>query len=153
MLSSELRRFLGRELCKDVVGIIEEYVAGQARRVSRIITDNIENVEWEGIYTPHWYEKDRIGIRIRYMNGTYREVVRCSDCWSLRLVRGINFIESREICVSWSKCKEKNKGIVRTVIHDDRITLSIDEEPYVTVKGDGMRVWAPFAVMRLLDNL
>nr|QQV29761.1 hypothetical protein K-LCC10_0506 [Kaumoebavirus] len=44
-MDRELRTYLGRRLCGDVVKIIEEYVVGQARRVARLL-NVIESITW-----------------------------------------------------------------------------------------------------------
>ncbi|ARA72270.1 hypothetical protein BNJ_00458 [Kaumoebavirus] len=82
MLSQELRTYLGRRLCRDVVGIIEEYVVGQARRVARAWKEIVRKVEWcdQG---GEYLERN---IRMVWYGRVLKEIYTCKKCQTVDYV-------------------------------------------------------------------
>ncbi|ARA71853.1 hypothetical protein BNJ_00006 [Kaumoebavirus] len=99
LISPELRRFLGRELCKDVVGIIEEYVAGQARRVAGLYRKYVKAIEWK---IDSWGRN----CTLIYYGEDRKCVVRCQECG---MVQGIslNRLHLRCWSCSYEGCPKK----------------------------------------------
>nr|QQV29258.1 hypothetical protein K-LCC10_0003 [Kaumoebavirus] len=85
MLSRELRTYLGRRLCGDVAKIIEEYVVGQAKRVSRLL-NVIESVAW-AILDKHADGFVQMNVKcISYKFGEERYVYLCNNCGTVQHV-------------------------------------------------------------------
>ena len=81
-MEPELRTYLVRELCEDVVRVIEEYVVGQSRRVSRAFKAIVKNVEWRSPNT-----------REVWFGNVSKVIVCCEDCG---IVNYINFTKNNK---------------------------------------------------------
>ena len=115
MLGPELRTYLGRELCGDVVRIIEEYVVGQSRRVAKAYKDVVKEVEWiKSEFNPDPEEQYWV-VATYFVSGLDRSQFLCKKCSTInemRVYKGLITIaaymsDCQDGCGKWSGARYK----------------------------------------------
>nr|QQV29259.1 hypothetical protein K-LCC10_0004 [Kaumoebavirus] len=89
-----LREFLGRELCEDVAGIIEEYVVGQARRVARAFRAVVREMKWKSYHDGVQNNNCKVTY---FESGLERYQHCCENCGEyeeMRIYKGDKYVTS-----------------------------------------------------------